>query len=185
MRNLNECQAEVFRRSEKRIKARKQRRMHILAACIPLALCIAASSALMLQETREDPADGLTLGSTEAHAPVVDQVEITGQGVSLRCTEIAKVQEIAQKLDIYTAFEPEGSKAEGQSEVGTIYNGTDGYTVNMTGGERKYTITVTLARWGTAEYCLTGNTLENRSNGHTVTLTAMQLLEIKSLLGIS
>ena len=39
MRELNECRAEVFRRSEKRIKARK-RRNSVLAWCIPLCLLI-------------------------------------------------------------------------------------------------------------------------------------------------
>jgi hypothetical protein len=41
MRNLDECRAEVFRRSEARIKARKRRRNAILTACVPVALCVA------------------------------------------------------------------------------------------------------------------------------------------------
>lgn len=40
MRSLDECKAEIFRRSEIKIKQRKKTRNRILAACIPLCLCI-------------------------------------------------------------------------------------------------------------------------------------------------
>ncbi len=40
MRSLDECKAEIFRRSEIKIKQRKKMRNRILAACIPLCLCI-------------------------------------------------------------------------------------------------------------------------------------------------
>ena len=48
MRELNECKAEVFRRSEKRIKERKQHRNQMLAGCIPLVLCIAVAGVYFL-----------------------------------------------------------------------------------------------------------------------------------------
>ena len=42
MRSLDECKAEIFRRSEMTIRRRKQTRNRILAVCIPLCLCIGA-----------------------------------------------------------------------------------------------------------------------------------------------
>lgn len=42
MRNLEDCRAEVFRRSEKRIKERKRKRNCALAWCIPLCLLLVA-----------------------------------------------------------------------------------------------------------------------------------------------
>lgn len=42
MRNLEECKAEVFRRSEERIKERKRTRNRMLACCIPLCLLLVA-----------------------------------------------------------------------------------------------------------------------------------------------
>ncbi len=42
MRNLEDCKAEVFRRSEERIKERKRKRNHVLAWCIPLCLLLVA-----------------------------------------------------------------------------------------------------------------------------------------------
>ena len=40
MKELNEYKAEIFRRSEKRIQARKAARRRIIAACVPLCLCL-------------------------------------------------------------------------------------------------------------------------------------------------
>lgn len=40
MRNLEDCKAEVFRRSEERIKGRKRNRNRVLACCIPLCLLL-------------------------------------------------------------------------------------------------------------------------------------------------
>lgn len=48
MRELNECKAEIFRRSEKRIKERRRKRRRILALCLPLCLLIAVLSATVL-----------------------------------------------------------------------------------------------------------------------------------------
>ncbi len=42
MRNLEDCKAEVFRRSEERIKERKRNRNRVLAWCIPLCLLLVA-----------------------------------------------------------------------------------------------------------------------------------------------
>ncbi|MBE6608913.1 MAG: hypothetical protein E7633_10220 [Ruminococcaceae bacterium] len=49
MREITECTAEVFRRSENRIKERKRNRNRILAMCIPLCLILTVFSATLLQ----------------------------------------------------------------------------------------------------------------------------------------
>lgn len=48
MRELNECMAEVFRRSENRIKAQKRKRNRILAICIPLCVALIVCSIVVL-----------------------------------------------------------------------------------------------------------------------------------------
>ncbi len=48
MRNFEERKAEVFRRSESRIKARKRKRNRILALCIPLCLMLTICSVTIL-----------------------------------------------------------------------------------------------------------------------------------------
>ena len=42
MRNLEDCKAEVFRRSKERIKERKRKRNLVLACCIPMCLLLVA-----------------------------------------------------------------------------------------------------------------------------------------------
>lgn len=59
MRSLQECQAEVFRRSEKRIKERKKRRKHILMLCIPLVLCLTTIGSFLLSGVRQDKSTDL------------------------------------------------------------------------------------------------------------------------------
>ena len=48
MREINDCTAEVFRRSENRIKERKRNRNRVLAMCIPLCLIITIFSVAMI-----------------------------------------------------------------------------------------------------------------------------------------
>ena len=49
MRNLDECRAEIFRLGDEKIKKRKQTRRRIIAACVPLCLCFAVLSMVVLQ----------------------------------------------------------------------------------------------------------------------------------------
>lgn len=48
MRELNECKAEVFRRSDNRIKERRRKFNRVLALCIPLCLILTIFSVTML-----------------------------------------------------------------------------------------------------------------------------------------
>ena len=48
MREINEITAEVFRRSDKRIKERKRNRNRIIMRCIPFLICITVFSATIL-----------------------------------------------------------------------------------------------------------------------------------------
>ena len=48
MRSLEECKAEVFRRSEKIIKQRKVVRRCVIAACVPLVLVLSVALAMVV-----------------------------------------------------------------------------------------------------------------------------------------
>lgn len=45
MRSLEECKAEIFRRSEEKIKQRKKMRNRVLATCVPVCLCVVIGAA--------------------------------------------------------------------------------------------------------------------------------------------
>lgn len=64
MRNLADCKAEVFRRSNERIKERKRKRNRVLACCIPLCLLLVAGGIYIRPLLQ--PADEL-LGTTNEH----------------------------------------------------------------------------------------------------------------------
>ena len=50
MKNVNEIKAEVFRRSDERIKRRKQLQRNIIAMSIPAAVCLVLAFALLIQK---------------------------------------------------------------------------------------------------------------------------------------
>ncbi len=48
MRNLEECRAEIFRLGEEKIKTRRRKRSRIIAACVPLCLCVIVCAVMAL-----------------------------------------------------------------------------------------------------------------------------------------
>ena len=91
MRNFEERKAEVFRRSENRIKERKRNRNRILALCVPLCLILTVMSVTMLPSMlsigdKNSAADelGNMAGATENGAVWTMQVELLGKDDSLQ-----------------------------------------------------------------------------------------------------
>jgi hypothetical protein len=77
MRELNECKAEIFWRSEKRIKARRKRRRCILGVCVPLCLVIVLwqmPMPLIGGEKSSDSKNYMVVGSEENYNGTTDNV---------------------------------------------------------------------------------------------------------------
>lgn len=132
MRNLEDCKAEVFRRSEERIKERKKARKRVLACCIPLCLLLVAGGLYLrpLMEpvdhmagtnARPTPVpdrelgglDGVTTGSVSPEsAPYYTYVEITDRTgaseVSRKITDEAMLGALSGFMMTY--FELPGAK---------------------------------------------------------------------------
>lgn len=75
MRELNECKAEILRRSEKRIKDRKRKLSRVLAACVPMCLVFVLCAAFVLPSAVSGDSDNLkgadgTLGTLTAGGEV-------------------------------------------------------------------------------------------------------------------
>ena len=109
MRDLMECQAEVFRRSEKRIKERKQRRSHILMACVPVVFCAALLFALkpiMPSDQKTEPEDTTQQESTglpESDGMMAsNSVEVIGSGFSNNVTMLEDFQAITGIIESIT-----------------------------------------------------------------------------------
>lgn len=117
MRDLNECQAEVFRRSEQRIKERKQRRKHILLACVPLVLCMTLFAAFFSQNTKTAAPEDAAVNEAPMEWPAgnwdwssnysVLRIDVSGLDFSKTYTETADITLISEQLCSYGQSEPE------------------------------------------------------------------------------
>ena len=183
MRDLQACQAEVFRRSEARIKARKQRRKHILLACIPLALCLALLLPGTMPASKDAAAPENNAGMPEdmplemvqdgTVCPIAE-VRVDGQSI----TDPDLLLQIHNQIELLSANKhssnSEGSPREPQDNgIGQVTSGTT--------PENCVFITVTHYAEQT-EYCLSGYTLENRTEGWSCTLTPEQAEALTALL---
>jgi len=199
MRNFEERKTEVFRRSEQRIKERRQRRNHILMTCIPLVLCISLFSAFLLpgmlpRETKDPSADGAVGGLTENKSESLTcsytKIDVIGNDISLSYTKASDVLSISNQLASYVVNEPESNTSVGETTRGDDFkneSAEDGYigtTGTTAAAGTGYVITLTLHEGGTIVYRLTGNSLLDMAENKTYKLTQAQLKELNELLGI-
>lgn len=182
MRTLNECQAEVFRRSEKRIKARKQRRNHVLTNCVPLALCVSVLAVFMLSGGKRAVSDGKNPADMPQQAV---KVEVSGQGQTKEYTDAEIVTTVYARISNYnriestlTTTEPAGGVApEIQAES------TQKLTGSLTGSSG-YQIDITLKDGSKYSYTLADRVLTVRNTQRSFTLTKQQYQELTELLDI-
>lgn len=198
MRNLDECRAEVFRRSEARIKARKERRNAILTACVPVALCVtllwlvkqpgvANETTGAVAECATEPAGVMDVDSPVSLSSSVVRVEVEGMGFDLTHTEPEKVAQIAKQLHDwkYTAYGITLPPPEGTTPPdGANQNGEEDDVVVMGFGEG-ITITLVMNQGEGKAYTLLGDCLTEEDTGRTCVLTQSQSARLAELLGIT
>lgn len=198
MRDLMECQAEVFRRSEKRIKARARRRKHMLMTCVPLVFCVSLFFAFLptwmpadYKGAPEDFGDGQTGNSSGSLVSVYAKIDVTGSNISRTYTKATEVLNISNLLNACMANEPEsdastngelrGEENENEKHEENLFAGTtDAYAPAV----KEYTITLTLHQGGTVNYRVSGNVLVDLNTNRTYPLTQAQKTALNELLGI-
>lgn len=190
MRELNACKAEVFRRSEKRIKERKRKRRRVIACCVPFCLCLAVLSViylpgvLMPKVKNESAGFGEeSIGGLDGDTCAFIQVEVertgTPHGYCIKETDVRKVARIFHIIKSSFAAEdgndmeweeyesPEETQKEEQYlQDGTITRISD------------FAITFTSADSTQVTYTLEGDQMTNASTGQEITLTAEQHAEL-------
>ena len=188
MRDLNECQAEVFRRSEKRIKERKQHRKHILLACIPLVLCITLFSAFFIRDTNRAapeapiatrPAMNIPCGDWDGSSPAsILSVEVYGLDFSRIYTDAADIILISDQLYTYSQSEPECYEEPTESVMDEDYKESvdtdDQHSIiadSGTSGTLKEEATGENYNGSSVTDDLYGVTSDSASTGYTITLT--------------
>ena len=199
MRNFEERKAEVFRRSEKRIKERKQRRNHILMACIPLVLCITILGAFLrpnvTPDGAADPGDtrpvvdgmGYPIQSPSLTCPIAN-ITVSGNGFSQSYSEVEDLLLISDLLYSYGTRAPESNEIIDEAVPCEGEDRKD-HTDDMSGiisdtTNALYTITMVTHEGVKTEYQLVGNTLTNLTTNQTYKLTQTQANELRTLLGI-
>lgn len=189
MRNLNECQAEVFRRSEKRIKARKQRRNHVLMTCVPLTLCISFMAVFMLSggkltaSERKNPVDMPPQNDSMSCAAV--KVEVSGHGQTKEYTDTEIVTTVYAQISNYSSAESivdtqttSGGGLDNETEI------TQGLTGSVT-SSKGYQIVITFEDGSKLSYDLKGRLLTARNTNRSYTLTKDQQKQLTALLDIA
>lgn len=89
MRSLEDCKAEVFRRSEERIKERKRNRNRVLVCCIPLCLLLVAGG-IYICPLLEPVDENLK----------VNKEDVTTENVTMAVTSV-KIRNVGADSDVY------------------------------------------------------------------------------------
>ena len=197
MRNFEERKAEVFRRSEKRIKERKARRNHILMACIPLVLCITILGTFLhpnvTPDGAADPGDtrpavnGMGSDGFASLSCPIAKITVSGNDFSISHTEVAELLLISDQLYSYGTRAPSSNGTTDtvvdEDDVPKD-NGEDVSGSIMDSANDAYTITMITHEGIKTEYQLVGKTLTNLTTNQTYRLTQTQANELRTLLGI-
>lgn len=166
MRTLHECQAEVFRRSEERIRARR-RAAHALLVCLPLILCITAFSLFVLPDLAALPGEPGSKNDSAAPPPAVCRIDISEADQVTSVTDQARIRAITDAL---TELNVSPDAPSGGSDIPEASGGC--------------TIVLVFEDSSQTAYLLTRQSLTNRDTGHTVNLTQTQAAELTALLGL-
>lgn len=190
MRNLHECQAEVFRRSEKRIKAQKKRTIRTLAIALPLVLCLAGIP--LLTGTFSDSSRATT--GPALHAPGGEQQEsficpvaeitVSGPDLSRSITEVSDILSICGRLFAYDTYSAGAGAIANETapDEAPIYE--VGGTMTANTATTDCTVTLVMHDGSTAAYHLAGSTLRNLATGQQHTLSEEDTESLIQLLGL-
>ena len=189
MRELHECQAEVFRRSEKRIKERKQRRNHILMVCIPLILCVTIFGGLFLPNLDDfkgapESSDELLYSGTGTEAVgglFTGSVEVSGNGVSSYYTSVENVQGIMRLINGVVAV-PETNDGDDLRDY--ITDESTSTDANENYQENCYKIVVHRSDGTSTEYLLVGSRLIDQNTQQEFPVSEDTMKDLKNALGI-
>ena len=202
MREVSEGEAEGFRRREKRIRERKRIRGRVLACCIPIGLCIAAWSVIILptmlnagNNTMTDDEKGNVAGNTGSnfscpYSEVV--VQDTGKSSEFynKETDEVKVRQLFNVIQnafyVEDQYKPEmedgNARDPGSSAEEPAQDPVQGGIVPKPLG---YTITFSNADGSQLVYTFEDGTLINEFTGEKIMLTAEESSELIEIFGLT
>ena len=189
MRALHECTAEVFRRSQRKIKQRRQRIIGILLCCIPLAVC------LMLLPRGNSKDERPLAELAENPSPTVVQIEISGTNGSytLRQYDANKLLRIIEGYSVMNSITDSGLGElvlEAAPECGSPRDETETETMEVADEDEPkyhetdtgYTLIITMDDGTKVCYYLLENTVTDLETGNVTILTRQQAQELRDLI---
>lgn len=203
MRNFDERKAEIFRRSENRIKERRRNRNRILALCVPLCLCIAILSVIYLPDMMISPDKSNTAEDMNMAGGVENSSGFVYTSFEITSTKTAKSDTDKQNIEniyniIQSAFTvndyshdveqettdksefPQEQKPSTQKGEGAL-KGEENYSTGLVEFFSKgvtYTLTFTADNGQNMTYTLCDGILTNETTNESVTVTEDQLKDL-------
>ena len=199
MREINECTAEVFRRSEKRIKERKRNRNRILAFCIPLCLIVTVWSIMILpaimpaNKSNNAAGEGMDMaGSVDGTAAAYVRVEVMSTGTATQSAilkddadEVAQIYYTVQSSFVNSGGgNKESAKEEAEDDALTDENRdySQSGTTNLSSGFR---IIFSTENGAQTIYSLSGDKLINETTKQETILVEDQRSNLLNMLGLT
>ena len=199
MREINECTAEVFRRSEKRIKERKRNRNRILAFCIPLCLIVTVWSIMILpammpaSKSDNNAGEGMDImGSVDGTAAAYVRVEVMSTGTATQSAilkddadEVAQIYYTVQSSFVNSGGgNKESAKEEAEDDALTDENKdySQSGTTNLSSGFR---IIFSTENGAQTIYSLSGDKLINETTKQETILAKDQRSNLLNMLGLT
>ena len=193
MRDLDECTAEVFRRSEKRIRDRRRNRSRVLAVCIPICLIAAVWSVTVfpgrtpeLETSNYAQSVWETTGDADRDLVYI-AFEIQDAGVypeerDGKVTDPAVVDEMFRT--IHSLFADPGGNLPACENFPATEDNPCYDQAESTNTRKVYTITFTAEDGLQTVYILRENTLVDVNEDKTIFLSDAQTVELMAVLGI-
>ncbi|MDO5124348.1 MAG: hypothetical protein Q4D44_06760 [Eubacteriales bacterium] len=198
MREINECTAEVFRRSEKRIKERKRNRNRILALCIPLCLIVTIWSVMILpammpaNKSNNSAGEAMDMmGGVDGTDAAFVRVEVISSGTATQSTILKEdADEVAQiYYTVQSSFVNSGGgnkeSVNEEAEDDALTENKDysqSGTTNLSSGFR---IIFTTENGVQTIYSLSGDKLINETTKQETVLTDDQSSNLLNMLGLT
>lgn len=163
MRNFDERKAEVFRRSEERIKIRKKKRNRAISVCIPVLICISFYAVMILPAMMPASSEYVADQNIENDALLPITVEFNSKDGSLLCvyTDTESIERICTIIEsvINQNITEEQSTTERHSD-------------------NSYSIVIVNNSGDINTYIITGSTLFNTVTERSYILTQEQKSEL-------
>lgn len=183
MRELDECKAEIFRRSKNRKKERREKRNRILAISIPLVICFIVFSVIVLMEIMPAKDNGTTNNGNRVCSYMAVEIE-NKKNMKSEIQNITDTVEIDKIFSVIHSIYID-AKEEAVPTEETFLSPDD--SVIMPNGAFEFNGCVITFRGDNGSkvvYTLKENVLRNVYEDINVIINDLQLAELKTILGI-